>query len=279
MRLLPLLALAACGYGTPNPHPRLPPSPSPSTSPSTTTPPSDELVFFSTDESMRRLERSKHKVDFFRLANQFEGQEHGGMCGPTSAVIVLNTIRIPSEEEKPAYRAGFPEKYAPVLAKLPPQFNPIFQRYSQRAFFADPRVSAVKSEDRFYGAPGADGKPDPGMQLRQLHDILTALGLTSEIHIVADDTADDAVRADLVANLARADDYVLVNYSRKPLGQEGGGHISPLAAYDEASDSFLVLDVNPNRGKAWAWVPAHRLFAAMRTRDTTENRGYLLVRE
>ena len=117
------------------------------------------------------------------------------------------------------------------------------------------------------------------MQLRQLHDILTALGLTSEIHIVADDTADDAVRADLVANLARADDYVLVNYSRKPLGQEGGGHISPLAAYDEASDSFLVLDVNPNRGKAWAWVPAHRLFAAMRTRDTTENRGYLLVRE
>ncbi|HUS65637.1 MAG TPA: phytochelatin synthase family protein, partial [Kofleriaceae bacterium] len=115
MRLLPLLALAACGYGTPNPRP------TPSPSPTTSTPPSDELVLFSTDESMRRLERSRHKVDFFRLANQFEGQEHGGMCGPTSAVIVLNTLRIPAaDQEKPAYRAGFPEKYAPVLARLPP---------------------------------------------------------------------------------------------------------------------------------------------------------------
>ena len=279
-----LFLLTACVHPGPGPSPSPTTSPSattttsPSPSPSTTV--SDELVLFSTDESMRRLERSRHKVDFFRLANQFEGQEHGGMCGPTSAVIVLNTLRVPSSEQKPAYRAGFPEKYTPVLSKLPPHMNPIFERYSQREFFADPRVAAVKSEDRFYGAPGGpDGKPDPGMQLRQLHDILTALGLTSEIHVVTDTTTDDAVRADLIANLARADDYVLVNYHRKPLGQEGGGHISPLAAYDEPSDSFLVLDVNPNRGKTWAWVPAHRLIGAMRTPDTHENRGYLLVRE
>jgi hypothetical protein len=279
VRLLALLLLGACGYGTPNPHPHEIPSTIAGTPARAGTPTSDELVYFSTDESMRRLERSTHKVDFFHLANQFEGQEHGGMCGPTSAVIVLNTLRVPSDAEKPAYRAGFPEKYAPILDKLPPGRNPIFERYSQREFFSDPRVAGVKSEDRFYGAPGPDGKPDPGMQLRQLHDILLALGLTSEIHVVTDATTDALVRADLVANLGRADDYVVVNYSRKVLDQEGGGHISPLGAYDEASDSFLVLDVNPNRGKAWAWVPAHRLIAAMRTLDTTENRGYLLVRE
>ena len=278
MKHLPLLALLiACGAPastatSPSPSPSTPTSPSPSPSPS----PSDELVLFATDESMQRLERSKHKVDFFRLANHFEGQEHGGNCGPASAVIVLNTLRVPSSEPKPTYRSGFPEKY---LAKLPPNRNPIFERYSQREFFADPRVAAVKSEDRFFGAPGPDGKSDGGMQLRQLHDILSALGLQSEIHVVTDTTTDDAVRADLVANLARPDDYVLVNYHRKPLGQEGGGHISPLGAYDAPSDSFLVLDVNPNRGKTWAWVPARRLIAAMRTPDTLENRGYLLVRE
>jgi len=36
-----------------------------------------------------------------------------------------------------------------------------------------------------------------------------------------------------------------VNYKRSAIGQKGGGHISPLGAYDEISDSFLVLDVNP----------------------------------
>ena len=30
------------------------------------------------------------------------------------------------------------------------------------------------------------------------------------------------------------DTAVLVNYTRKALGQTGGGHISPLGAYDEA---------------------------------------------
>ena len=61
-------------------------------------------------------------------------------------------------------------------------------------------------------------------------------------------------------------------------GQEGGGHISPLGAYDRASDSFLIMDVNPNRAP-WVWVKAEALIGAMRTFDTVENRGYLLIRD
>ena len=34
-----------------------------------------------------------------------------------------------------------------------------------------------------------------------------------------------------------------MNYLRKAIGQERGGHISPLAAYDAKSDRFLILDV------------------------------------
>ena len=36
------------------------------------------------------------------------------------------------------------------------------------------------------------------------------------------------------------------------------------------------LDVNPNRAP-WVWVRSEELIAAMRTFDTVENRGYLLV--
>ena len=69
-----------------------------------------------------------------------------------------------------------------------------------------------------------------------------------------------------------------MNYSRKALGQPGGGHISPVGAYDETSDSFLVMDVNPNRAP-WVWITSDDLVAAMRTFDTVENRGYVLIAE
>jgi hypothetical protein len=44
-------------------------------------------------------------------------------------------------------------------------------------------------------------------------------------------------------NLGQKDHFVLVNYSRKTIGQERGGHISPLAAYDSKTHRFLVLGV------------------------------------
>ena len=46
----------------------------------------------------------------------------------------------------------------------------------------------------------------------------------------------------------------------------------------ECADSFLIMDVNPNRAP-WVWVRSGDLIAAMRTFDTVENRGYLLVSE
>jgi Phytochelatin synthase len=60
------------------------------------------------------------------------------------------------------------------------------------------------------------------------------------------------------------------------VGQRGGGHISPLGAYDAASDSFLVLDVNP-ASAGWVWMPTATLVQGMRTFDTVENRGYVVV--
>ncbi|HJW81556.1 MAG TPA: phytochelatin synthase family protein, partial [Acidiferrobacterales bacterium] len=74
----------------------------------------------------------------------------------------------------------------------------------------------------------------------------------------------------------RRGDYVIANYWRQAVGQQGGGHISPLAAYDPESDSFLVLDVNP-ASAGWVWMPTLTLIKGMRTFDKVENRGYIHV--
>ena len=63
-------------------------------------------------------------------------------------------------------------------------------------------------------------------------------GLDVTIRVVDDNADAAAIRREIARNLATSDDYVLVNYARKSLGQPGGGHISPLGAYDEASDSL-----------------------------------------
>ena len=234
------------------------------------------VVDFASEESMQRLARAEFKVDFFKLSNHFEGQQNLGMCGPTSAVIVLNALHANRDEEtKPTDPSLFPAEFA---AGLPPGLKPVFHRYSQGIFFDDTRVSGVKKRETFYGKPGPDGKRDPGMQLRQLHDIFVAFGVKSQINVVDEKMPLEEIRQALRDNLGKSDDYVVVNYHRPVLQQRGGGHISPLGAYDQVSDSFLILDVNPN-GKTWVWVQTEALVAAMRTFDTKENRGFLLVSE
>src|SRR5688572_1087320 len=77
------------------------------------------------------------------------------------------------------------------------------------------------------------------------------------------------------------DRHVIVNYLRKIIGQEKGGHISPLAAYDEDTDRFLLLDVARYKYPP-VWISAAELFAAMNTTDSdnqSRTRGFVLLRK
>jgi Phytochelatin synthase len=117
---------------------------------------------------------------------------------------------------------------------------------------------------------------DFGYQLRQFDELLRAHDLVTRLSFVDEEKAEDEIRRELVENLKRRGDYVVVNYRREAVGQRGGGHISPLGAYDAESDSFLVLDVNP-ASAGWVWMPTATLIRGMRTFDKFENRGYILV--
>jgi hypothetical protein len=153
--------------------------------------------------------------------------------------------------------------------------DPIVPRYTQDNVIA----KGAKTRAQVLGEPVViDGKTrrDFGYQLRQFDEMLRANGLLTQAVVVDDRLAEDAVRAALVAALSRPDTYAVINYRREAVGQKGGGHISPLGAYDAASDSFLVLDVNPAAAN-WVWMPTATLLKGMRTFDTVENRGYVIV--
>lgn len=229
------------------------------------------LIKWDSTEGISRLERSKYKVDFFKLASNFVGQPDKFVCGTTAGAIVLNALRLNKEKASVLPLTSFDNKYK---KHLKPKWEPRFNRYTPINFL-NLKTNKVKTRMQIYGGP-IKGKRDAGLQIRQLHNIFLVHNVASKLKVVTNKLDKQKLKQELILNLQTEDDYIIVNYSRKVVGQNGGGHFSPLAAYDKVSDSFLVLDVNPNRD-TWAWIKSNVLFAAMGTFDTIENRGYLLL--
>lgn len=140
---------------------------------------------------------------------------------------------------------------------------------AQQTTFFSPKTAAIRSERQvFYG----------GMTLDELGKLLTAHGAkTTVVH--ASDSSVDAFRTEARANVEGSGDVLLINYYRKTLEQKGGGHISPVAAYDTESDRFLVLDVSSYKYPP-VWVTTALLFKAMTTVDSSASlsRGWVHVR-
>ena len=233
--------------------------------------PVQALVVFNSDEGLARLARAAAKIDFPALTNQFEAQSNIAFCGPTTAAIVLNTVRSGSRDLPRDRSRLHPED----LQYTPSGFDVTVPRFTQDNVIS----KGSKTRAQVLGEPvTVDGKQvrDDGYQLRQFDELLRAHDLVTRLVVVDDNKSEEEIRADFVENLKRAGDYVVVNYRRKDVGQQGGGHISPLAAYDADSDSVLVMDVNP-ASAGWVWMPVATLIKGMRTLDTVENRGYILV--
>lgn len=234
-----------------------------------------ELVYWNTKQSEDIFSRAI-KQDFFLLSNHFESQSNKIYCGPTTATIVLNALRLHKDG-----RDSLPVDSTVLLKDekkyLPKDFVPAFKKYTQRNIFNE-MTEGIKSKLSVLGRPGPDGKRDFGFQIRQYADFLKAHGLGVEMYIVNEKLDRENAKAKIVKNLNELGNFVIVNYKRAGLGQEGGGHISPLGAYDKESDRFLLMDVNTDK-YTWVWVTSKQLFHAMGTMDKNENRGFLLVHD
>jgi hypothetical protein len=117
-----------------------------------------------------------------------------------------------------------------------------------------------------------------GMTLDELAQYMRSHGLRVQV-VHAAGSSLDAFREAARAALSEPREVLVVNYDRRQLGQEGGGHISPVGAYNGEADRLLVMDVASYR-YPFTWVTVRELWAAMDTVDTDsgQTRGFLLVR-
>jgi hypothetical protein len=208
-----------------------------------------EPVYLNTADGLKRLEGSRARHSYVTLSMYFETQETQTFCGVASSTIILNALA--------------PESSRPTGTK---EWQP-FGMYTQTQFFTPEVEAIVKRENARIN----------GMTLDQLGAALKTFPIGVAI-AHASDTSEGAFRQQVTDVLKGPDRLVIVNYDRQKVSQKGAGHISPLAAFDERTDSFLVFDVARYKYPP-SWVKTSDLWKAMVSPDseTKLTRGYVIV--
>ena len=207
----------------------------------------DNLTGFDSDPGEQLLVDADAREAYFPLASNFVTQKNQAYCGVASIVMILNSLKVP----------------APSV----PEYEP-YKTFTQDNVL-DERTDKVLPRSVLM---------EIGMTLDQIGGILTTQPVKAEVHHAAESSLEEFRKA-AISYLNQPGRYVIVNYLRKAIQQEKGGHISPLAAYDAESDRFLILDVARYKYPP-VWVKASELFDAMNTTDSDNNgltRGYVLI--
>ncbi len=207
----------------------------------------DNLAGFSTHDGEAYFAESDAREAYFPLASNFLTQKTQAYCGVASIVMVLNALGVP----------------APPV----PEYAP-YRTFTQDNVLTE-QTEAVLPRDVL---------ARQGMTLDQIGGILATQPVKAEVHHASDSSVEE-FRTLASAYLGQPGHFVLVNYLRKAIGQQIGGHISPLAAYDAKADRFLILDVARYKYPP-VWVKTADIFEAMNTPDPSNDnktRGFVLV--
>jgi len=205
-------------------------------------------IALDSDTGEQLLVGSQSRRDYFPLTHQFLTQDHPAYCGVASMAMVLNALEIPAPVALQGYRS--------------------YHFFTQENIFQHHRAIKILT-------PAMVSRQ--GMTLEEMAQFLQSYSLDVERHHGGDINLEQ-FRALAVENLQQPNNFVLVNYSRKTLHQQGGGHISPIAAYHQETDRFLILDVARYKYPP-LWVKAADLWQAMATLDRAsgKTRGFVLV--
>ena len=80
----------------------------------------------------------------------------------------------------------------------------------------------------------------------------------------------------------KSGDFVIANIQRTCMGENGGGHFSPITSYAKYNGKlyFLFMDVSAYKDFGHVWVEASELYKGMSDQcDNYDNRGYIIIKK
>jgi hypothetical protein len=205
----------------------------------------DNLIAYNSETGKELLGRSLNK-EYLQLSAQFLTQKTQTYCSVASISLVLNSLNVKGPDD-------------PIYSP----FHPI----TQDNFFTPDVTKVIDPKEVALH----------GMTLDQAALVTAQFQVTTQA-IHSDQLTLDKMRQLLSTALEHGQQYVIVNFYRPGLKEQGAGHFSPIAAYDAMSDRFLILDVARYKYPP-IWVKASDLWNAINTLDTDSQkmRGVLIV--
>lgn len=199
-----------------------------------------EYVEIFSENGMQMIKNSPFRQDYFKLSRYFETQEHWTYCAVASSVAVMNAL---------LNQATF----------------------SQKNFFTDKVEKEVITSQEV--------KTDwRGLTAHELIRILAIHGF-SAVFTSGDTFTVDAFRDTIKIVFNDPEQFIIANYNRPQVSQVGGGHFSPIAAYNQDTDSVLIMDTSAYK-YAPVWIKLKTFVNSMQTKDSSGLfRGYVIVRK
>lgn len=206
----------------------------------------NNLISIQSGKGQKLLSTSSNAYDFWQLDRYFSPQMNLGDCGIDTAVMVLNAAGI-----KPNYKTIY---------------HPL-DIFSQRNIFNDPNVKKHFSLNHI---------AHHGLSLNQEAQILRSF----PVHVLKlhGNKTNYVIFKKMVITALDNHQFVIVNFLRSAIGEQGGGHFSPIGAYDAKTDRFLVMDVSPYK-YPFVWVKSKQLWKAVDSEDHGINkyRGFIII--
>ncbi|KTD06970.1 hypothetical protein A8135_06475 [Legionella jamestowniensis] len=188
---------------------------------------------------------SNLNTNFFKLIENYTSQKNQVYCGIASAVIILNS-----------------------LETIPDSL--LFDKYyfftQENVFLSD--FKNKKFMDEIYKHGITLDKLGEMLKEKKVDVIIKHASSKGYFNFIHD-----------IENTLHHQNFIIVNFFRPKINQEGGGHFSPIAAYNKNKNSVLILDVARYKQKPF-WINADRLWKSMNTLDKRahKSRGYLIIK-
>jgi hypothetical protein len=221
---------------------------------------SSNVVYFNEAKSIALLKDS-NLGDFVSLSQNFEAQQNPTYCGIATALNILNAIFLPIDfkdgiEPNSKNTSGF-----------------VAKKYFQELLLNEQTDKIVKPRSVIEFREGND----PGLSLTDMKNLFEFYKLKANVFF-SNDHSYKTFKNKLIEHLVSNDDtFIVVNFNHPELGfKKGGGHISPLFAYNAKEDMVLVGDVSASSNQ-WFWVSSELLYKSMNTKDGQNYRGFIVV--
>lgn len=207
---------------------------------------------------------------FFDLMAQFHTQTEPAYCGPSTLVMMLNTMGVDPRKvwlgQKKSCWRWYEEDMLDCCAMDLEVVREVGICLTDFHFLA--RCQGVTIQSWYASEVSVD----------QFRDAVKLACCERRDDVVSVSTDSSSSSSNSSFEQEQPKTYLVVHYNRGTLHQTGTGHFSPIAAYDERSDSVLILDTARFKYGPH-WVKLELLHEAMVCIDPDCNlsRGYSLM--